>query len=162
MFFKRFVFFFRKLRSDASAIVQYRTIQVLSNLHGYVLGKPVMSWMLYGVMGAQVTTLYMVLTSLKLIPIGAGLLFIVVAIDTFIIIQVVFKILSVPYLSSVEFVTIAKTLANKRRDAKWANRFLKSCAPLKIAMGDGNFFDRLSPFVIYKVCVDQVIALLLF
>ncbi len=120
-----------------------------------------MSMLLAGCMESEVTNLHMVITSLKIVPIAAGLLFTTVAIDGFIIIQVMFKMLSIPYLSSVEFVKKAKTSTSNRKDAKWAGKFLKSCAPLKIAMGDGNFFDRLSSFVIYKVCLDQVIALLL-
>jgi hypothetical protein len=39
-------------------------------------------------------------------------------------------------------------------------RFLRSCSPLKLSMGDGTFFDRLTSLVIWEVCVGLLVNLL--
>ncbi|OXA54630.1 hypothetical protein Fcan01_11367 [Folsomia candida] len=62
------------------------------------------------------------------------------------------------YLASVKFFENMKSLRSRN---PWFKKFLTSCPPLKVGMGDGKFFDGLSAFVIWQFCVDRLINLLL-
>lgn len=139
-----------------SAAIKYRIVQSVSNLQESVLRKPFMSMIIGGVMLAEITSLFLVISSIHELPLAVAMFFMALAIDFFVVIHVMFKSLCRPYLASVEFVKRAQ----RKRNGKWLNKYLKSCTPLKLSMGGGCFFDRLTSFVIWKLCVDQVVNLL--
>jgi hypothetical protein len=110
-----------------------------------------------GTMMAEIASLYVLITSSHQLPLPAALFFLVVAIDFAIFIHVIFKSLCRPYLASVAFLKHVGKLG--KRD-KYLVRFLRSCSPLKLSMGDGTFFDRLTSLVIWEVCVGLLVNLL--
>ncbi|XP_035702502.1 uncharacterized protein LOC118434004 [Folsomia candida] len=146
----------RKMRFRASIFIQYRLCQYMSGLWNFVLRTPCMPICVAGTIFCQVISLYIVIGSNNLpimIIMGAGVL----GVDMFILIHVVFRIFSIPYLVSTEF--LKSKFINSR--SKWLKRFFNSCAPLKVSGGNGIFFDRMTSLEIWKVCVDQLVTLLL-
>ncbi|OXA62690.1 uncharacterized protein LOC118433875 [Folsomia candida] len=139
-----------------STAVKYRIAQSMSNLHGSVMRKPFMSMIIGGVMMVEITSLYLVINSIHELPTPVAMFFIILAMDFFVVIHLLFKSLCRPHLASVELVNKAKMA----KRGKWLDKYLKSCVPLELSMGGGCFFDRLSSFVIWKFCVDQVVNLL--
>ncbi|OXA61313.1 hypothetical protein Fcan01_01615 [Folsomia candida] len=146
----------RELKNSASlysTAIKYRIVQSMSNLHGSVMRKPFMSMIVGGVMMVEITSLYLVISSIHEMPPPVAIFFIVMVMDFFVVIHLLFKALCRPYLASVEFVNRAKM----KKRGKWFDKYLKSCVPLELSMGGGCFFDRLTSFVIWKFCVDQVV-----
>lgn len=138
--------------------VRYRTIQILNRVLNNVWRKPGMPVAIGGVAIAEAAALFIILTSVSRLPVPVLVLFSMVAIDFFVVIHVLFNILSYTFVSSVKFVDLKK---RGRRTSKWLRAFMKSCSPLKLSMGDGKFFDRLTSFVIWRHCVDMLITFLL-
>ncbi|OXA61996.1 hypothetical protein Fcan01_00121 [Folsomia candida] len=145
----------REILNLPSIAVQYRLAQSFSNLTNFVLRTPIMSMILGWAMMAEVTTLYVFMTAQNL-PYAVVVYMGAMATNMFILIQVVFRALSVPYLTSRKF---ARCQGQPR--GKWLSKFLRSCSPLKVSVGDGNFFDRLTSLVISNMCLDMLITLLL-
>lgn len=114
---------------------------------------------LLGIIIAETTSLYVLTTSSSKVTVPILEFFIMIGADFFGVIHVVYRILSLPHLSSKKLIRNAKLV--QKGDSPWFTRFLKSCSPLKIGMGDGNFFDRLTPFVIWQFCVDMLVNMLL-
>ncbi|OXA42579.1 hypothetical protein Fcan01_22435 [Folsomia candida] len=93
----------------------------------------------------------------NIIPVPVLIFFLAIAVDFWIIIHAVFKVLSYPYVESLEFIH----LVNKGKCSKWEGRFIKSCPPSKLSLGDGGFFDTLTSLVIWQKCIDFLITFLL-
>lgn len=142
----------------AVGVTKYRDSQLLFNLYSCVMATPMATLLMGTAMIAEVTILYALITSGTVIPPTVAALFAVIALDFFLIIQIVFKMLRRPYVASMVFKQKVDTLEKRGR---WFNRFMKSCSPVKVPMGDGNFFDRKSSIVIWNVCINQLVALLL-
>lgn len=107
-------------------------------------------------MHAVIASLYTLISSLQELPIPVTAFFVIILFEFVVVIHFMFKMLADPYLRSLDFVREMKG----RRNGKWFKRFLKSCAPLKLAMGGGSYFDRLTSLVIWGHCVDMVVTLL--
>ncbi|OXA54249.1 hypothetical protein Fcan01_11873 [Folsomia candida] len=106
---------------------------VLFNLYSYVMATPMATLLMGTAMIAEVTILYALIKSETLIPPVVAALFFVIALDFFLIIQIVFKMLRRPYVASMGF---KESGASLKIRGKWFNRFMKSCAPVKVPMGD--------------------------
>lgn len=84
--------------------------------------------------------------------------FYLMGIDFFVIIQITLNSQSKSYVASENF---AKNMKRLKSQNPWIRKFLRSCPPLKVGMGDGKFFDALTAFVIWQFCVDKLISMLL-
>lgn len=149
----------REAIKSSEKIRFYRVTQVLEKLMNDVWRKPLMAIGLLGIIIAETTSLYVLTTSSSKVTVPILEFFIMIGADFFGVIHVVYRILSLPHLSSKKLIRNAKLV--QKGDSPWFTRFLKSCSPLKIGMGDGNFFDRLTPFVIWQFCVDMLVNMLL-
>jgi hypothetical protein len=76
-----------------------------------------------------------------------------VAITFFIVIQIIFKILSIPSTTSEEFLKSQKKIQRKNI---FLYRFLHSCVPLKISSGNGTYLNYISSLFLWQFCVDQI------
>lgn len=101
--------------------------------------------------------LYILITSTDKVPIPIIFLFIVVAIDVWILIVGPMKIMAKPYVESVEFLNSLKT----ENTSKWTKKFARSCTPAKIMLGDGKFFDAGTPLVVWRQTIELLVAFLL-
>lgn len=138
-------------------IEKYRTLQLSSNFHNFVFCLPSMVVVAFGSTVAESIALFLLITSSNIIPVPVLIFFLAIAVDFWIIIHAVFKVLSYPYVESLEFIH----LVNKGKCSKWEGRFIKSCPPSKLSLGDGGFFDTLTSLVIWQKCIDFLITFLL-
>lgn len=138
-------------------LAQYRTLQLLSNFHNFVFCTPSMVVMAFSCTICESIALCLIITSSSTVPLPVLILFSIVAADLCIVIHAVFKILSYPHVKSLEFIEFVKT----RSYSKWEHRFILSCPPSKLSLGDGGFFDKLTSFVIWQKCIDFLITFLL-
>lgn len=139
-------------------VVEYRWVQLLAILQNTAIGSLGMTLILSGFMTEAITSFYMVVTSLRVVPTPIALEFIILSVNSFVVIIDAFKRLSVPYLKSQEFLSKQKVFSSKD---KWFRRFLKSCQEAKLNLGENGFFDRLTSLVIWHFCIDNLITLLL-
>lgn len=124
-------------------------------MQNQVFSMPTMQFFLGGLVLAVVSALYIFLTSLKKIPIFVAIFFTMIAFDYLFVIHYLFKKVSIPFVQSNEFL---KRFKNRKVKSKWCTVFVKSCSPIKLGMGDGNFFDRLTSLVTWQFCVDKLVT----
>lgn len=67
--------------------------------------------------------LYVVISSADIVPLPVVILFSIVAFDFFLIIHGIFKIVSYPYIKSVDFIHLVKN----GKYTKWDLQFINSC-----------------------------------
>lgn len=108
----------------------------------------------------ETMALYVLTTSRTILPLPVLVLFVIGGLDFFVMIHVVFRILCWPYVSSSRLIDKVKLYA-RRGNPAWLKRFVRSCPRLKIQVGDGTVFDRLTSCVIWQFCVDALIDILL-
>ncbi|OXA44771.1 hypothetical protein Fcan01_20892 [Folsomia candida] len=137
---------------------QYRVAQVMKNLLNYVKRNPMTGLALAFIINTEIESLYAIIMCRDKLPLPILLLFAMALIDFFLVIHVFLRALSKPYVSSVEFVSNFNRLGGMD---EWRRKFLKSCQPVKVAMGDGNYFDGLTSLVIWQFCVDTFISIVL-
>lgn len=138
-------------------IIQYRTLQMLSNFQNLVFAPPSMAVFVGAITLCESSILYLLVTSGNIVPFPVFVLFSIAAVDYLIIMLGIFKIISNPYVKSVKFLK----LLGIKKVGKWEVRFIKSCPPSKIMLGNGKFFDQLTSIIIWQKCVDFLITLLL-
>ncbi|XP_035713115.1 uncharacterized protein LOC118437830 [Folsomia candida] len=136
----------------------FRVAQVFQNLTNSVMRKPLNNLFVLLCIVCQVISLYVIITSWANISLGVFAFFYLMGFDFFIMIHVTLHSQSKSYVASLKFAENMKSLQSRN---PWFRKFLKSCPPLKVGMGDGKFFDALSAFVIFQFCVDRLINLLL-
>jgi hypothetical protein len=141
-------------------LLHYRKVQILIGLINRTTRKPVITSLMLGTISGATIALYVIITSLAILPIPLVLLFINIAIVFFIVIQVVIKSLALPHLKSTKFLNDSYRYP-MRRGSRWAKRFLKSCPTVHIMLDDWNFFDRYTCLIVWQLCIDNLIALLL-
>ncbi|XP_035716515.1 uncharacterized protein LOC118439372 [Folsomia candida] len=144
---------------NSTRITDYRTVQWLSNLRNCAFEYPSLVQMVGGIIVGETASLYVLLTSTKILPLPVLAFFVIVAVDLFVVIHVIFHSLSDLFEVSVGFLDEMK-LYHKFGNRKWFKKFLKSCPPLKLTIGDGQYFDRMTALGIWQYCVDQLITLL--
>lgn len=132
-------------------------MQLLSGMHNSVLRSPVMPVMVGGVMLCESFALYLVLTSTSVVPVPIFMLSLVVAIEMSIIIIGLFKMMANTFVKSENLLKFLQSMNGPR----WVSRFIRSCPPSKLILGDGNFFDRATSLVIWRKSVDLLITFLL-
>lgn len=136
-------------------------MQVYMTVMNSAWRKPAMMPTFIGCMiFAEIASLYIMITSVNHLPITVFAFFFMVANEVSTVIHVVFKSLSTPYTKSTQFVNEVLR-RDKREISKWTNKFLKSCSPCKILMGDGSHFNSISSLIIWQFCVEMLITLLL-
>ncbi|XP_035711382.1 uncharacterized protein LOC118436855 [Folsomia candida] len=136
----------------------FRVAQVFQNLVNSVMGKPLITIFVSLSIMCQIISLYVIITSWEKISFGVSAFFYLMGIDFFVVIHITLHSLSKSYVVTVKF---AKNMTSLRSQNAWFKKFLRSCPPLKVGMGDGKFFDGLTSFIIWQFCVDRLINMLL-
>lgn len=142
--------------SNFSSLRRYRTLQLLSGMHNLVLREPVMPALVGGILLCESFALYLVLTSMFVIPVPILVLSLGVAVEMSIIIGL-FRMMANPFVKSEKLLKYLQILNGPR----WVKRFVMSCPPSKMILGDGNFFDKATSLVIWRKSVDLLITFLL-
>ncbi|OXA44409.1 hypothetical protein Fcan01_20952 [Folsomia candida] len=137
-------------------IKSYRVTQVAEKMVNHFWRKPLMSVVMLAIIIGETSALYILITSATKLPLPILVGFTMVGVDLFVVIHITFRILSLPHSASEKLMGKMKLL-QKGRDSAWLKRFVRSCPSLKIGMGDGTFFDRLTPFIIWQFCVDSTV-----
>lgn len=137
-------------------VKKYRIVQLHSKLHNETWRPPGMATYVCGLIMGQVSCLYMVLTSWASLPYLAVCMFAVFGNNLFFHIHYFIKILSSPYLKSREFVSMGRQQRNK-----WMQTYLRSCYPIRLSMGNGTFFDKLTSLNVWQFCIDRLVTILL-
>lgn len=140
--------------------MSYRVAQLVEKIINSFWDKPLMPLLIACIITAETTSLYVLASSMHKLTIPIILFFAVGGFDYFVAIHVVFKCLSLPHQRSLKFINEMRCVMVKN-GGRWGRRFMRSCPPVKVSMGDGTFFDRLTPVVIWQFCVDRVINMLL-
>lgn len=65
------------------------------------------------------------------------------------------------YLKSVQVIKKFRLTFGSRLDLQWQVRFQRSCKPLKIMIGWGNFIDQQTPLTCIDTSLSQCVDLLL-
>jgi len=97
------------------------------------------------------------------IPFAMYLLFILLGLDGYMVVNFVFKACGRVNQLSQELLELwmGDITWNKNLDTKLQVKRLRSCTTLKIKMGSSNFFEISTPLVLLDFCVNQIVALLL-
>ncbi|OXA54194.1 hypothetical protein Fcan01_11561 [Folsomia candida] len=111
----------------------FRVAQVFQNLVNSVMRKPLITIFVLLTMLSEITSLYVIITSWENISFGVSAFFYLMVIDYFVIIHITLHSLSKPYVVSVK---LAKNMKSLRSQNAWFKKFLTSCPPLKVGMGD--------------------------
>lgn len=149
---------YRNWKADKSiGLEEYRTLRLLSNFHNFVFAYPAMAILVGGVTLCTSIAFYLLITSAHVVPLPVLILFSIIAFDFFFAVHGVFKIVSYPYTKSLDFFQLVKV----GNYTKYELRYIKSCPPSKLSLGNGGFFDRLTSLVIWQKCIDYVIMFLL-
>ncbi|OXA37729.1 hypothetical protein Fcan01_27555 [Folsomia candida] len=135
----------------------YRTLEILSTMQNSVLRQPFMPTLVGGVTVCQTWTLYIVITGTSLVPVPALLLSLGVATEMFLVIMGPFRMIANPFVKSTELLKSLRRLNNSR----WIQRFVRSCQPSKLTLGDGKFFDRATFLLVWRKSIDFLISFLL-
>ncbi|OXA46206.1 hypothetical protein Fcan01_19286 [Folsomia candida] len=135
----------------------YRILTLLTTYQNNGWCQPSMPLAIGGVIAADTVSHYILITSYDKIPLSILFLFVIIALDCVILIHVMFNMLGKPYTTSCDFIEFMKS----RNGPKWVKRFMRSCHPSKLTMGDGTFFDRSTSLVIWQKGIDYLITLLL-
>lgn len=130
----------------------------MSILQNIVWSMPAMQILVGGIILAVITSYFILLTSLDKVPGPVAIFFALMAFDFTFVIHFLFKKVSIPCVESGE---LLEKLKSNERKSKWFTAFVRSCSPIKLSLGDGGFFDRLTSLVIWKFCMDQLITILL-
>lgn len=134
----------------------YRAVQIVSNLHNEVIGTPWIQILVGGTTLAEIFSLHILITSHHVLPSLLLLFFSVAGIYFGLMIQIIFKIISYPYVKSKRM-----TNSKKRCRNRIARSYVRSCSPIKLFLGDGRFFDKLTSMEISLFTVDKLVTLLL-
>lgn len=72
------------------------------------------------------------------------------------VIHYYFKLVSYPDIKSDK-------LRNtwKQKKDKWVRAYLRSCHPIKLSLGDGTFFDKMTSLKIWQFCIETLVDILL-
>lgn len=135
----------------------YRILQILTDMHNSVLRQPITATLVGAITICQTFALYILITATSIVPGVVVFFFFMIALEMFIIIMGAFKILANPFLRSVELLYYME----RKSGSKWGKRFVRSCPPSKVTLGDGKFFDRATSLVIWRTSVDYLITFLL-
>ncbi|OXA45915.1 hypothetical protein Fcan01_18990 [Folsomia candida] len=136
-----------------------RKFQLLSRLLNNAWRDPAMPFVVGGILVLNSTSLYVVLSSSEKIPLPVFAIYSVGAVDTFVMIQHLFKIVSYPYTRSVDFINAARR--GLKKASRWEVKYIVSCFPLKVHMGNGTFFDRSTSLVACSTALDLLVTFLL-
>jgi hypothetical protein len=150
------------MNSEVSGILnQYRVAQVLSSVSNKFWAFPALHLQVGVWILAEVVSLYCIIRLHNVMPVTMLDFFGIIALDGFVVVHLIFNLMSRPYLASIEFKAgIMKVAgAHKNRESKWIQKFVTSCSPIQLKMGDGNFFDTLTALNIWQFCVDNLITL---
>ncbi|OXA45975.1 hypothetical protein Fcan01_19339 [Folsomia candida] len=142
-----------------TSLLQYRKLQILSRLHKNAWIDPAVPFVVGGAILTTSTCFYVILTSSDQVPLPILALFSIVAVDCIVIIQFLFKIFSFPYTKSVDLINVARRGIQKV--SRWEMKYIMSCAPLKVWLGNETFFDRSTSLSIFKIALDLLVTLLL-
>ena len=106
---------------------------------------------------------YLVISSWDQIPSLIYLVLLITSIDAGIGIQIWLKIISFSYKESQILVRNCRRIKMGKRgnENKWFKRFVKSCWPCKLMIGDGRFVDECTPLVVFDFCISSLASLLL-
>lgn len=137
---------------------EYRLVQILGQLRNNVWKDGAMSSFVGGVILAESVALYVLFNSFaKIIPRVVILIFLIVAMDMFIVILTLFKVLARPLATSC---ALLRTVKNVKM-SKYMRTFVRSCPPSKLRNGNGKYLDKMSSLIVWQTCVDLLITLLL-
>lgn len=134
----------------------YRVVQIVSNLYNEVMKTPWIQLVVGGTILAEMFSLHVLITSSHVLPAPLILLFSIVGIYFFLTIQIIFKVLSYPYVKSKCMINSGKRCSNKS-----VRVYVRSCSPIKLSLGDGGFFDKLTCCQISLYTTDKLVTLLL-
>lgn len=126
-------------------------------MHNSVLRPPLMACLVGGVSMFVSFSLYIIISSTSEVPFTIFVLFSAVALNMSVIIVWPFKLMGVPFVKSVE---LLKSL-QRMNGLGWVKRFVRSCPPSKLSLGDGGFFDKATSLVILRKSIDLLITFLL-
>ncbi|OXA49295.1 hypothetical protein Fcan01_15678 [Folsomia candida] len=141
----------------SSCLRKYRILELLVDMHNLVLKQPVMSALVGCVTTLESFTLYIVIASRSVVPLPLLLLFAAVAVSMFFVIVRLFKMMSNPFIKSVELLNSLKRM----NESKQIKRCVQSFREAKLTLGDGKFFDTSTSLVIWAKCIDLLITFLL-
>ncbi|OXA63561.1 uncharacterized protein LOC118433884 [Folsomia candida] len=136
----------------------FRVAQVFQNLANSVMSKPFISIFAFLSIVSEILSLYVIITSWNNLSFGVSAFFCLMGMNYFLIIHITLDSLSKSYVATVKF---SKHMKRLRSRNAWVKKFLASCPPIKVGMGDGKFFDGLTSLIIWQFCVDRLINLLL-
>ncbi|OXA40779.1 hypothetical protein Fcan01_24489 [Folsomia candida] len=137
---------------NPNLLTKYRFVQITTKLFNDLWKIPAMSAMVATCVIVEIVALFILTTSLDKLPLPIIGLFLLLAIIFFNVIQGLFKVLSKPFENSNMFIIEIRT----GRHSAWVKRFMRSCPPVKISMGNGAYFDGLSALVIWQFCIDNL------
>ncbi|OXA48567.1 hypothetical protein Fcan01_16513 [Folsomia candida] len=140
-----------------SNLMKYRLLQLLSAMHNFIFRQPAMPVLVGGITRCESFALYILITSASSVPLPVLLFFCVLAFELFILIVGPLKVMANPYITSVELLNSLRGV----HGPKWVHRFVKSCPPSKLTLGDGTFFDSSASLEIWSKCVDLLITFIL-
>lgn len=147
------------IRNTHLVLHKYRIAQVAENLVNAILEKPYFLIFLNFVILGQIGSLYTIITSWSYLSFEIILLFMLFGFNFFTVIHIFLHSLNKPNVTSAQF--IKNLRRSKSARCPMFRKFLNSCPPLKVGMGDGTFYDKLTSFKIWQFCVDRLIRLLL-
>ncbi|XP_035702704.1 uncharacterized protein LOC118434070 [Folsomia candida] len=147
----------RKLTSGLyTEIRKYRYIQTLSLLQNELLKQPGIQVLVGGIIITETVSIYMVFRSWQILPLPALGFFGIIATSFFFTIHVYFKAISNPFVKSVELVRFGGQMRNK-----WVQAYLRSCSPIRVSLGDGSYFGKITSLKIWQYCMDRLEMILL-
>ncbi|OXA54613.1 hypothetical protein Fcan01_11137 [Folsomia candida] len=147
----------RRWQNAVPCLHTYRTLQMLGDMHNSVFRHPIMAILIGAVTVCASFALYILITSTSVAPIPIIIILSLVALDLFIMVVGPFKFMANPLPKSTELLQSFKRMNRSR----WIKRFVRSCPPSKLLLGDGKFFDRATSLVICRKSADLVITFLL-
>lgn len=130
---------------------------MLTDMHNTVFGYLIMSILIGAITVCESFALYTIITSTSEVPIPVIILFSTVAVDLLIVIVGPFKMMANPLVKSIELLEALQWM----NGSGWIRRFVRSCPPSKMTLGDGKFFDKATSLVICSTCADLLITFLL-
>lgn len=110
---------------------------------------------------AEIASVYVLITSIKEVPLNMAVFFSMIAFDTALVIHLVIKFMSLPYTESKKALLNIGLKTSKNPSSKWFVRYVKSCARIKLFMFDGNFYDKATSIIVWQFCVETLVSLLL-
>jgi len=108
---------------------------------------------------AHITSFYAIIRLRVTLPPEKFGKFILVAIDGAVMIHILFKLLAEPYTETMKMKKELK--AFKGGGSKWLRCYARSCAPFKLKMTDGRFFDTLTGPIVWQFDIERLVMCLL-